>query len=156
MINSMFVTSGNDVLELEILSAGQCGVILFDWIVCVLPIYESLLCFSVVLLRFILVFSCLVLSVFSTIPPHQDYSSYCLLILVRYWTTNNQKWLSIIKCQLNLFSIVFPFSFSSSFITFTHFPYTQIYSIFTDYFKYDNFNIIRLLPTPTLNLTEHC
>ncbi|XP_038570458.1 potassium voltage-gated channel subfamily KQT member 5-like isoform X6 [Micropterus salmoides] len=30
---------------------------------------------------FILVFSCLVLSVFSTIPPHQDYSSYCLLIL---------------------------------------------------------------------------
>uniref|UniRef100_A0A674PJV1 Potassium voltage-gated channel, KQT-like subfamily, member 5b n=1 Tax=Takifugu rubripes TaxID=31033 RepID=A0A674PJV1_TAKRU len=30
---------------------------------------------------FILVFSCLVLSVFSTIPPHQDFSSYCLLIL---------------------------------------------------------------------------
>ncbi|XP_024145682.1 potassium voltage-gated channel subfamily KQT member 5 isoform X2 [Oryzias melastigma] len=30
---------------------------------------------------FILVFSCLVLSVFSTIPAHQDLSSYCLLIL---------------------------------------------------------------------------
>ncbi|XP_049576920.1 potassium voltage-gated channel subfamily KQT member 4 isoform X3 [Syngnathus scovelli] len=30
---------------------------------------------------FILVFSCLVLSVFSTIPSHQDFSSYCLLIL---------------------------------------------------------------------------
>uniref|UniRef100_A0A667X201 Potassium voltage-gated channel, KQT-like subfamily, member 5b n=1 Tax=Myripristis murdjan TaxID=586833 RepID=A0A667X201_9TELE len=30
---------------------------------------------------FILVFSCLVLSVFSTIPAHQDFSSYCLLIL---------------------------------------------------------------------------
>uniref|UniRef100_A0A8C5CV80 Potassium voltage-gated channel, KQT-like subfamily, member 5b n=1 Tax=Gadus morhua TaxID=8049 RepID=A0A8C5CV80_GADMO len=32
-------------------------------------------------LVFILVFSCLVLSVFSTIPAHQDFSSYCLLIL---------------------------------------------------------------------------
>uniref|UniRef100_A0A8C6VQL0 Potassium voltage-gated channel, KQT-like subfamily, member 5a n=1 Tax=Nothobranchius furzeri TaxID=105023 RepID=A0A8C6VQL0_NOTFU len=32
---------------------------------------------------FVLVFSCLVLSVFSTMPPHQDYSSHCLLILVR-------------------------------------------------------------------------
>uniref|UniRef100_H3D9H4 Potassium voltage-gated channel, KQT-like subfamily, member 5b n=1 Tax=Tetraodon nigroviridis TaxID=99883 RepID=H3D9H4_TETNG len=31
--------------------------------------------------RFILVFSCLVLSVFSTIPAHQDFSSDCLLIL---------------------------------------------------------------------------
>uniref|UniRef100_A0A8C8A0C5 Potassium voltage-gated channel, KQT-like subfamily, member 5b n=1 Tax=Oryzias sinensis TaxID=183150 RepID=A0A8C8A0C5_9TELE len=31
--------------------------------------------------RFILVFSCLVLSVFSTIPAHQEFSSYCLLIL---------------------------------------------------------------------------
>uniref|UniRef100_A0A3B5AEF6 Potassium voltage-gated channel subfamily KQT member 5-like n=1 Tax=Stegastes partitus TaxID=144197 RepID=A0A3B5AEF6_9TELE len=31
--------------------------------------------------RFILVFSCLVLSVFSTIPAHQDFSSHCLLIL---------------------------------------------------------------------------
>ena len=41
-----------------------------------LPVF--LLCF-----RFILVFSCLVLSVFSTIPAHQDFSSYCLLILVR-------------------------------------------------------------------------
>ncbi|KAM9314912.1 potassium voltage-gated channel subfamily KQT member 5-like [Pholidichthys leucotaenia] len=30
---------------------------------------------------FILVFSCLVLSVFSTIPIHQEFSSYCLLIL---------------------------------------------------------------------------
>uniref|UniRef100_A0A8C8E480 Potassium voltage-gated channel, KQT-like subfamily, member 5b n=1 Tax=Oryzias sinensis TaxID=183150 RepID=A0A8C8E480_9TELE len=30
---------------------------------------------------FILVFSCLVLSVFSTIPAHQEFSSYCLLIL---------------------------------------------------------------------------
>ncbi|XP_051939807.1 potassium voltage-gated channel subfamily KQT member 5-like isoform X2 [Hippocampus zosterae] len=30
---------------------------------------------------FTLVFSCLVLSVFSTIPAHQDFSSYCLLIL---------------------------------------------------------------------------
>uniref|UniRef100_A0A3Q3AYL1 Potassium voltage-gated channel subfamily Q member 5 n=1 Tax=Kryptolebias marmoratus TaxID=37003 RepID=A0A3Q3AYL1_KRYMA len=30
---------------------------------------------------FILVFGCLVLSVFSTIPAYQDYSSYCLLIL---------------------------------------------------------------------------
>uniref|UniRef100_A0A7N8XSH6 Potassium voltage-gated channel, KQT-like subfamily, member 5b n=1 Tax=Mastacembelus armatus TaxID=205130 RepID=A0A7N8XSH6_9TELE len=30
---------------------------------------------------FILVFSCLVLSVFSTIPTHQEFSSYCLLIL---------------------------------------------------------------------------
>ncbi|XP_054590548.1 potassium voltage-gated channel subfamily KQT member 4 isoform X3 [Nothobranchius furzeri] len=30
---------------------------------------------------FVLVFSCLVLSVFSTMPPHQDYSSHCLLIL---------------------------------------------------------------------------
>ncbi|XP_071360672.1 potassium voltage-gated channel subfamily KQT member 5-like isoform X2 [Trachinotus anak] len=30
---------------------------------------------------FILVFSCLVLSVFSTIPAHQDFSSHCLLIL---------------------------------------------------------------------------
>ncbi|XP_044046706.1 potassium voltage-gated channel subfamily KQT member 5 isoform X9 [Siniperca chuatsi] len=30
---------------------------------------------------FILVFSCLVLSVFSTIPAHQDFSPYCLLIL---------------------------------------------------------------------------
>ncbi|MEQ2207130.1 Potassium voltage-gated channel subfamily KQT member 5, partial [Xenoophorus captivus] len=30
---------------------------------------------------FILVFSCLVLSVFSTIPAHQDFSSGCLLIL---------------------------------------------------------------------------
>ncbi|XP_037830684.1 potassium voltage-gated channel subfamily KQT member 5-like [Kryptolebias marmoratus] len=35
---------------------------------------------------FILVFSCLVLSVFSTIPVHQDFSSHCLLILVRSWT----------------------------------------------------------------------
>ncbi|KAK7930719.1 hypothetical protein WMY93_007114 [Mugilogobius chulae] len=34
-----------------------------------------------VFMRFILVFSCLVLSVFSTIPPHQDSSSYSLLIL---------------------------------------------------------------------------
>ncbi|KAG5855670.1 hypothetical protein ANANG_G00051570 [Anguilla anguilla] len=31
--------------------------------------------------RFILVFGCLVLSVFSTIPAHQDLSSHCLLIL---------------------------------------------------------------------------
>uniref|UniRef100_A0A3Q3EVW8 Potassium voltage-gated channel, KQT-like subfamily, member 5b n=1 Tax=Labrus bergylta TaxID=56723 RepID=A0A3Q3EVW8_9LABR len=31
--------------------------------------------------QFVLVFSCLVLSVFSTIPAHQDFSSYCLLIL---------------------------------------------------------------------------
>ncbi|XP_061881942.1 potassium voltage-gated channel subfamily KQT member 5-like [Entelurus aequoreus] len=31
--------------------------------------------------RFVLVFSCLVLSVFSTIPAHQDFSSECLLIL---------------------------------------------------------------------------
>uniref|UniRef100_A0A3Q1EAC7 Potassium voltage-gated channel, KQT-like subfamily, member 5b n=1 Tax=Acanthochromis polyacanthus TaxID=80966 RepID=A0A3Q1EAC7_9TELE len=30
---------------------------------------------------FILVFSCLVLSVYSTIPAHQDFSSHCLLIL---------------------------------------------------------------------------
>uniref|UniRef100_A0A3P9C575 Potassium voltage-gated channel, KQT-like subfamily, member 5b n=1 Tax=Maylandia zebra TaxID=106582 RepID=A0A3P9C575_9CICH len=30
---------------------------------------------------FVLVFSCLVLSVFSTIPAHQEFSSYCLLIL---------------------------------------------------------------------------
>ncbi|KAM6939982.1 potassium voltage-gated channel subfamily KQT member 5-like [Xenentodon cancila] len=30
---------------------------------------------------FILVFSCLILSVFSTIPAHQDFSSHCLLIL---------------------------------------------------------------------------
>ncbi|XP_061646369.1 potassium voltage-gated channel subfamily KQT member 5 isoform X3 [Phyllopteryx taeniolatus] len=30
---------------------------------------------------FILVFGCLVLSVFSTIPAHQEFSSYCLLIL---------------------------------------------------------------------------
>ncbi|XP_053714058.1 potassium voltage-gated channel subfamily KQT member 5-like isoform X3 [Synchiropus splendidus] len=30
---------------------------------------------------FVLVFSCLVLSVFSTIPAHQDFSSHCLLIL---------------------------------------------------------------------------
>uniref|UniRef100_A0A8C2X098 Potassium voltage-gated channel, KQT-like subfamily, member 5b n=1 Tax=Cyclopterus lumpus TaxID=8103 RepID=A0A8C2X098_CYCLU len=30
---------------------------------------------------FVLVFNCLVLSVFSTIPVHQDFSSYCLLIL---------------------------------------------------------------------------
>ncbi|XP_031727253.1 potassium voltage-gated channel subfamily KQT member 5 isoform X2 [Anarrhichthys ocellatus] len=30
---------------------------------------------------FVLVFNCLVLSVFSTIPAHQDFSSYCLLIL---------------------------------------------------------------------------
>lgn len=32
--------------------------------------------------RFILVFGCLVLSVFSTIPAHQEFSSHCLLILV--------------------------------------------------------------------------
>ncbi|GLD63527.1 potassium voltage-gated channel subfamily KQT member 5-like protein, partial [Lates japonicus] len=31
--------------------------------------------------RFILVFGCLVLSVFSTIPAHQEFSSHCLLIL---------------------------------------------------------------------------
>ncbi|KAJ8402716.1 hypothetical protein AAFF_G00363880 [Aldrovandia affinis] len=36
---------------------------------------------SVVLLLFILVFGCLVLSVFSTIPAHQEISSHCLLIL---------------------------------------------------------------------------
>ncbi|KAG5830951.1 hypothetical protein ANANG_G00298710 [Anguilla anguilla] len=34
-----------------------------------------------VFLRFILVFGCLVLSVFSTIPAHQELSSHCLLIL---------------------------------------------------------------------------
>uniref|UniRef100_A0A087Y5R7 Potassium voltage-gated channel, KQT-like subfamily, member 5b n=1 Tax=Poecilia formosa TaxID=48698 RepID=A0A087Y5R7_POEFO len=34
-----------------------------------------------VLFRFVLVFTCLVLSVFSTIPAHQDTSSKCLLIL---------------------------------------------------------------------------
>lgn len=58
---------------------GQCGgwgqpidVILFD---------SSF----VFLFRFVLVFSCLVLSVFSTIPAHQEFSSYCLLILVSTW-----------------------------------------------------------------------
>ncbi|XP_059903395.1 potassium voltage-gated channel subfamily KQT member 5-like [Gadus macrocephalus] len=39
------------------------------------------LCVFFLCFRFILVFSCLVLSVFSTIPAHQDFSSYCLLIL---------------------------------------------------------------------------
>ncbi|XP_034464140.1 potassium voltage-gated channel subfamily KQT member 4 isoform X3 [Hippoglossus hippoglossus] len=33
---------------------------------------------------FILVFGCLVLSVFSTIPAHQEFSSHCLLILVEF------------------------------------------------------------------------
>lgn len=42
------------------------------WLICI-----CLLCF-----RFILVFGCLVLSVFSTIPAHQEFSSHCLLILV--------------------------------------------------------------------------
>uniref|UniRef100_A0A8C9Z538 Potassium voltage-gated channel, KQT-like subfamily, member 5b n=1 Tax=Sander lucioperca TaxID=283035 RepID=A0A8C9Z538_SANLU len=39
--------------------------------------FSSFACSS----KFILVFSCLVLSVFSTIPDHQVFSSYCLLIL---------------------------------------------------------------------------
>lgn len=102
MINSLFVTSGNYVLEFEIWSAGQCGgfrVQTIDVIhnpnpnplipaLCIWCVYDSLLCLPVVF-RFILVFSCLVLSVFSTIPAHQDFSSYCLLILVRNWTTIN-------------------------------------------------------------------
>lgn len=64
------------------------------WIQCCVHlcrIYDSLLCFPVVVFRFVLVFSCLVLSVFSTIPAHQDFSSYCLLILVRNWTILRQK-----------------------------------------------------------------
>uniref|UniRef100_A0A3Q1FV89 Potassium voltage-gated channel subfamily KQT member 4-like n=1 Tax=Acanthochromis polyacanthus TaxID=80966 RepID=A0A3Q1FV89_9TELE len=36
---------------------------------------------GLILLLFILVFGCLVLSVFSTIPAHQEFSSHCLLIL---------------------------------------------------------------------------
>uniref|UniRef100_H3C9M9 Potassium voltage-gated channel, KQT-like subfamily, member 5a n=1 Tax=Tetraodon nigroviridis TaxID=99883 RepID=H3C9M9_TETNG len=36
---------------------------------------------TVFFLMFILVFGCLVLSVFSTIPAHQEFSSHCLLIL---------------------------------------------------------------------------
>jgi len=48
-----------------------------------LAFYPDFLFLSLFCFRFILVFSCLVLSVFSTIPAHQDFSSYCLLILVR-------------------------------------------------------------------------
>lgn len=66
--------------------------------VCVHCIYDSLLCLSVAPFRFILVFSCLVLSVFSTIPAHQDFSSYCLLILVRNRTTVTNHFLPT-KCK---------------------------------------------------------
>ncbi|KAK2824555.1 hypothetical protein Q5P01_021730 [Channa striata] len=47
------------------------------------PIYVDILCVCVCVCRyrFILVFGCLVLSVFSTIPAHQEFSSHCLLIL---------------------------------------------------------------------------
>lgn len=48
-----------------------------------LVVVVSMFCLCVISFRFILVFSCLVLSVFSTIPAHQDFSSHCLLILVR-------------------------------------------------------------------------
>lgn len=39
--------------------------------------------------RFVLVFGCLVLSVFSTIPEHQEMSSRALFILVRMWDENS-------------------------------------------------------------------
>ncbi|CAB1427413.1 unnamed protein product [Pleuronectes platessa] len=44
-------------------------------------IQEKLLDSFLFSLQFILVFGCLVLSVFSTIPAHQEFSSHCLLIL---------------------------------------------------------------------------
>lgn len=61
--------------------AGQddCRCHPIQWCLCLSKIKMSL---SLVVFRFILVFSCLVLSVFSTIPAHQDFSSHCLLILV--------------------------------------------------------------------------
>lgn len=75
----------------------------------------------VCLCRFILVFSCLVLSVFSTIPAHQDVSSYCLLILVRDWTNIHRKSFSTnktpaAKCQ----NVFFPRGHIS--LPFTLFP----------------------------------
>lgn len=66
LISSIFTTT-----EGWVLSAGQCDPVRLTLYLFVFPS------------RFILVFSCLVLSVFSTIPAHQDFSSYCLLILVR-------------------------------------------------------------------------
>lgn len=87
MINSIFVTTGNVarvvVPEVRPLMS-SCPMV---FVPCV---SDRLRCFSVVPFRFILVFSCLVLSVFSTIPAHQDFSSYCLLILVRNQTTFSQ------------------------------------------------------------------
>lgn len=78
MLNGIFVTVGNVVMMWLQRSERWCHPVQR----CVSPVSECLLwCF-----RFILVFSCLVLSVFSTIPAHQDFSSDCLLILVRYKT----------------------------------------------------------------------
>lgn len=87
MINSIFVTTGNvaSVVVPEVRPLmSSCPMV---FVPCV---SDCLRCFSVVPFRFILVFSCLVLSVFSTIPAHQDFSSYCLLILVRNQTTFSQ------------------------------------------------------------------
>uniref|UniRef100_A0A673BKA9 Potassium voltage-gated channel, KQT-like subfamily, member 5b n=1 Tax=Sphaeramia orbicularis TaxID=375764 RepID=A0A673BKA9_9TELE len=75
----------NDV-EFQFGCAGQgCGFRdqFMDVIALCVFIVLTLVFFCVVVCccRFILVFSCLVLSVFSTIPAHQDFSSYCLLIL---------------------------------------------------------------------------
>uniref|UniRef100_A0A8C4EYQ3 Potassium voltage-gated channel, KQT-like subfamily, member 5a n=1 Tax=Dicentrarchus labrax TaxID=13489 RepID=A0A8C4EYQ3_DICLA len=46
-----------------------------------LQVPSQQLCVFVCFCVFILVFGCLVLSVFSTIPAHQEFSSHCLLIL---------------------------------------------------------------------------
>lgn len=89
VISSLFVTSGNAVSVL--ISGLWCHPVQHCVSVCVCvcvrvhvrDVYEILFSLHVVVFRFILVFSCLVLSVFSTIPAHQDFSSYCLLILVR-------------------------------------------------------------------------
>lgn len=75
VINSIFGTTGNVVVWWLQRSDRWCHDV--QWRVSHVS-QCLLLCF-----RFILVFSCLVLSVFSTIPAHQDFSSNCLLILVR-------------------------------------------------------------------------
>lgn len=54
--------------------------------------------------RFVLVFSCLVLSVFSTIPAHQDFSSHCLLILVRNIFLQEHQLLPVILTSYQLIS----------------------------------------------------
>lgn len=76
MSNSVFVTIANVVMLWLQRSERWCHPV--QWCLCLVVLNISYV------FRFILVFSCLVLSVFSTIPPHQDFSSYCLLILVRH------------------------------------------------------------------------